>query len=517
MAKKEKSNKISIYLIKKEVEYNKVLKEHVYEHKMQNKPNSDTFYLPSRNNKPTWLQDYYKLDNIDDISNSRSQVISLHKLIINSEERIFAIPFGNGKYLMNDEVIEEQFGIKILLNSVDKDDFRKINISNYGNDHRIKNEQMPKKTNINNFGFDVHNDFLRKASAKSEDEVFNKNVITGGDLFSVSIPVTIDNIDEFLKFCYERYLSDTYKKDFPWIDNIKEVKEKSVKLQLNELLLLEINNKNFDKIWMAVPEEVDWEKVSDFRFKKSKHGEDDIELSSFLNEFDNGIIPSFERLKSRKVFAMQHDDENPLEEWSAYNCLIGEVELNDEIYCLNFGKWYKVDDNFVENINQYYDAIPISDVVFPDSQNEREDEYNEKLKSSLIDSYLFDKRLVRIKGMGKSSIEVCDVLTKQNELIHVKKNGGSSYLSHLFNQAAVSGEFLLDESFRLEANSKIETNVFDNTFNPNKYKIILAIITKYNHDRPKIPFFSKVSIQYVIEGLKRKGYIVEIKNIPIIN
>lgn len=66
--------------------------------------------------------------------------------------------------------------------------------------------------------------------------------------------------------------------------------------------------------------------------------------------------------------------------------------------------------------------------------------------------------------MGKSSIEVCDILTKDKELIHVKKNGSSSNLSHLFNQAAVSGETLLDSKFRKEANNKISKIVFNDKF-----------------------------------------------------
>jgi len=275
MLEREKCNKVSIYLIKDEVKYDEVLKGYVYKHELQKKENSITYYFPTTANRPTWLIDYFNLDEISDISNSRSQVISLHKLVIDGKERIFAIPFGNGKYLLNDDVIEEQFGIKILLNTVDKNEFRTINIPNYGSDHRTKNEQMPKKTDISNFGFDVHNDFL--------------------------------------VYCYKRYNSNKYKENFPWLDNIKEVKEKKLKTELNEKLVEDINNHNSDKIWIAVPEVIDWEKISDFRFKMSKTGEDDIEIISFLDQFDNKKIPNFEVLKSKKVFAMQHDSNEPLE------------------------------------------------------------------------------------------------------------------------------------------------------------------------------------------------------------
>ncbi|MDD3340993.1 MAG: TIGR04141 family sporadically distributed protein [Bacilli bacterium] len=513
MSKKEKCNKISIYLIKENIKYGDILKDYVYQCELITKEKSKTYYVPTKVKSPNWLFDYYKQEGNAEIVNSRAKVISLHKVWMDGIERVFAIPFGSGLYLLNNDVVEEQFGLKILLNSVDKTDFRKINISNYGTDHRTKNEQMPKKTDITEFGFDIYNDFLREATAKSEEEIFYKNVITGGNLFSVSVPINIDTVDEFLKKCYERYKKNSYKEQFSWLDNIKEVKEKSMKRDLNNELLNQINERNFDKVWLAVPEVIEWEKVSDFRYKKTVQGIDDIELVEFLKTISDQPIENIELLKRRKIYAMGNDSDDPIMEWSVYNCLIGEFELEGGVYCLNYGRWYKVNKNFVNDINDYYKNVSLCNYEFPHNHNENEDIYNEKLCASLIDAILFDKKTIRINGLGKSSIELCDVYTNNKELIHVKKNGGSSYLSHLFNQAAVSGEMLLDKEFREEANKKIGKKIFGTNFNPNDYKIILAIITKADETIPKIPFFSKVSIRYAIDGLKRKGYKVEIKNI----
>ena len=510
---KEKSNKISIYLIKDGIEYDQILKDYVYNHVLREDKNSVTYYYPTKDNRPDWLISYFNYTQDVNISNSHAQVISIHRIVIDGVERIFAIPFGSGKYLLNDDVIEEQFGIKILLNSVSNDGFRQLVVTNYGGDHRIKNEQTPKKTNINEFGFDVYNDFVRRATAKSDEELFNNNTIMGGDLLSVSVPVTIENVDNFLILCYKRYKSNRYKENFSWLDNIREVKEKNTKQALNEKLVNVINQKEFDKVWAAVPEIIEWEKILDFRFNILKKGYDDIEIQNIIEIFNDHIVPSIDSLKSRKIFAMAIDGNEALHEWTIYNCLIAEIEHEGSAYCLNYGKWYRVDKSFVETTNNYYKSIKLSDIVFPNNNNEREDMYNEKLNNKLQDSILMDKKTVRIPGMGKSSIEVCDVLTHNNQLIHVKKNGGSSYLSHLFNQASVSGEMLLDKSFREEVNKKMGNNIFDDSFSSSNYTVVLAIITNCNYDRPKIPFFSKVSIQYAIAGLKRKGYNVEIKNI----
>lgn len=45
-------------------------------------------------------------------------------------------------------------------------------------------------------------------------------MLTGGDIFSLTVSRDISNIDEFLIYCYRKYKEDTYKTRFAWIDNI---------------------------------------------------------------------------------------------------------------------------------------------------------------------------------------------------------------------------------------------------------------------------------------------------------
>jgi uncharacterized protein (TIGR04141 family) len=104
----------------------------------------------------------------------------------------------------------------------------------------------------------------------------------------------------------------------------------------------------------------------------------------------------------------------------------------------------------------------------------------------------------------------------------VKKNGGSQYLSHLFNQATVASEAIREQGFRDMLNTKLNevnlTPIFDNDFAPHDYTVVLGIISKkYDTDgRPKIPFFSKVAIKYAkknIENLYYNFKIVGIRNV----
>ena len=106
---------------------------------------------------------------------------------------------------------------------------------------------------------------MKNISGKSEDDMFEKCILTGGDVLSVNVERNINDIDEFLKFCYRRYKETKYLKNFSWVDNIKYVKDKKLIQELNSKLIDLINNKEFDKVWMAVPEVINWENIKEFK------------------------------------------------------------------------------------------------------------------------------------------------------------------------------------------------------------------------------------------------------------
>ena len=164
-------------------------------------------------------------------------------------------------------------------------------------------------------------------------------------------------------------------------------------------------------------------------------------------------------------------------------------------------------------ILNYYTSLQISEREFIECNDKYEKDYNKKLCESINGSYLMDCNNIEAIESGRSTVELCDVLTDNKELIHIKKGESSSYLSHLFNQARVSSDLLYYEKFRNKANEKIGSIYFDNTFKSSDYTIILGIITNKNDKLPKIPFFSKVAIKYLVQDLTKMGYTVKLKNI----
>lgn len=511
-------NKLSIYLIKEGIDEENIFdKDSNVQLLKEYNSNKKLYYLPSWIHSPIWISGFFGME-CKELQQANSRAILIDKLNIDGQEKIFALAFGYAKNLFAEDIIEEQFGLKIVLNTVGINDIRKISKVSVGSNQKQSQEQMPKATNINEFGFDLERDLIKSVTGKCDDEIFEKANLIGGDIFSVLVERDINNIENFLIYCYKKYKEDKYKENFEWIDNIKEVKSKSEKEKLDNILIQYINNERFDCVWMSVPEVIDWEGVNGFNYTNENIIYDDIFIEKLIESI-RSELNRVEQLKRKKVLMIDIEGKE-INRWTAYKCIIAEIQFEEKSYCLNNGKWYCINKDFSDKIEKEYNAIELSDLNFIDynSDMKDEDEYNEQLSNSLIDAYLIHQiGEIPFGGGSGNKIELCDVMTNDNKLIHIKKNRSSAYLSHLFNQATVSAELLLDNTFRNSVNLKMKhfqfSKEFPKDFKTMDYTIIIGIINKYHEERPRIPFFSKVSLRYAIDRMKNLGYKVQLKNI----
>lgn len=178
--------------------------------------------------------------------------------------------------------------------------------------------------------------------------------------------------------------------------------------------------------------------------------------------------------------------------WSVYKCLYVEAAYNDKQYFLNEGKWYCIENDFVNEVNTFYEEMSLYSETLPDYDVLLEDTYNKKLVDSDSEKYfLLDKKLIYI---SRSSFEVCDVLTSDKKLLHVKNAKGSSVLSHLFNQGLVSAECLKDVKLRKQINTQLtDAYKLDETsnFRAEDYEVVYVIAKQNSDKRPSIPFLVK--------------------------
>ena len=510
-------NKLSIYLVKaglfeKEDIFEKPEEIDIFTTLTDGSP---VYYIPSDVHKPSWLKSFFLQDGNNDMWQANSRVVLIKRITIDNEEIVFALTFGYARFLFKTNVLEEQFGLRIVLNTIKQNELRKISKTSVGTNQKQSDEQLPKNSDISEFGFDINRDLMKNVSGKSEDEVFEKSMLTGGDIFSLTVSRDISNLDEFLEYCYRRYKDTSYQDRFSWIDNIKYVRDKSLVEKLDSKLIEEINNENFTQVWMAVPEVVDWEDIKDFSISNDSTHYNDIEIDKVIASLRNPLT-NISQLMSKTIKAISsRDDNESIYEWKAYNCIVAEISLDNCEYCLSNGKWYKINNNFATDINRQYNEIDLFGETFIDYDHADEDAYNSALVGSLDSSLLLHTYKITTGGQG-NNIEPCDVFWN-NKIIHIKRNGGSSLLSHLFNQALVSSQMWLDASARQQLKNKMREkgcpNIIPDRFNSSDYEIVLAIINKFTDERPKIPFFSKVAICFTVKNITNFGFKVSLKNI----
>lgn len=434
-------------------------------------------------------------------------------------ERIVLVTFGQGWHCVDSMYIESNFGLKVALNALDPKSIRSIDRSSLEAQPRQLREQSGRATEIQYFGIDIERDLLRAVTGTPKADGLGSR-ISGMDAVRLSLEVDLVALPETLENILVAYRSDEYKSGpFSWIDHIGQIRDRALCAELDHNLLAKLNAKEFDAIWLNVPEIIDWNRVAGFRYSMSRRAPRvyDIRIPEFL-EFLNKDEITLTDLTRRKIACVDSED-LPVLERPAYQFVYAELATDDGIYLLNNGKWYRVQDDYVATVNASFAAISPYDGKLPEYADETEGDYNKRVAAANADEFvLLDTDLVYLPGAA-SPVEACDLYRKNREFIHVKRYGGSSVLSHLFNQGLVSGElFQMDNRYRELVDEKLPVDQkIDNTSKrpgPHEYRIVYAVISE-SDDPLVIPFFSKISLKHCMSRLEAMGFDVMLAKVSV--
>jgi uncharacterized protein (TIGR04141 family) len=508
---KRNKNKLTVYLIKNgyvdvAIKNKKTLKSE----KLSNDDNVVMYIQDTFSNQPTFLQKFFLKNPSDYQIYSASAKVAL---MVKLDNQTFAVTFGNGRHLLNMDTIERRFGLRTALNMLDENSIKNISKTKLESNPKNSNEQLSKVGDKNVFGVNIDQDLIKGISGKIKAKYaeLGKNA-TGSDAFTITAECDIKNIVEFLTKISKIYTSEEYKTNFGWIDQIQPIKDKNEIDKLDNLLIAQLNspsNTNGVLVWASTPEYTDWENLAGFKIKKDDDLLADFSKQDIIDAIGSDI--SKDGLCNLKISAISSENDTPMFSWSAYKCLYTEIRQSDKVYLLVDGDWFEISKDFAKDINDDFKKIAFSDIDFCDYSNDykKEADYNKKL-AERIGGRCLDAQNISYGG-GYSKIEVCDVYTKDGDLIHIKHYSGSSTLSHLFNQGFVSGELLNnDGKFR----EKVKTDLLDgqDVGDVSNRKIIYGIITTKSN-KFDIPFFSKITLKNARRQLQGMGYTVQLAKI----
>jgi len=431
--------------------------------------------------------------------------------LVRKGENAFAMTFGRGWSLLEKEHWEERFGLKVALNCIGENTVRTIDKHSLDQLLCHTSEQASRDATPREFGFDIEQDLLKGVTGKPlDEETFGKR-ITGAESLFIDVPVSIESLPLLLDKLHEKFLDASYQEYFPWVDQIEEVANRRLKEDLDAFLTARINSGNTEHIWMAVPEWIEWNKVSRFRFlaRAGTFEYADIHLGALLRAKGSGEVVDTDWLSRRKIECIDLNGET-LHKWTAYQCLYAEIEHEGKTFLLSGGKWYSVQADFVQKVNTALETIRNYEGELPVYRDSSEPQYLERITQDPASGIaLLDKKLIKYGG-DRSAVEFCDLYTAHRDMFHIKRYGQASALSHLFAQGVVSGEtFQMDAAFRRAVNDQLPpTHQIPNPgMRPGleQYRIIFAIIS----DRLgalRLPFFSRLNLKHAAKRLEMCGF-----------
>lgn len=441
-------------------------------------------------------------------------------LFVESSGRRFALTFGYGRNLLKPEAIEHDFGLKVVLNRVDPENLRSIDVKSYEELTIHTRRQASRGSTFHAFGFNVAQDMVRSVTGNPKDTAFARR-LAGSDGLAIALPIELRAIPDKCKDLLDAYRDDSYKKSFEFIDHLRSIRDPSLKRDLNKELERLLARKDTTGMHLAPPEPIDWEDVDGFTYDTESHEAThaELDIAEYVSTTEGLTV---EALRKQRIGVMIRSTEHSVKKWTAFQALTCELMLHDKLFVLSGGEWFVVAQTFAERVRGRVAEVASTTVKLPHSTaGEHEQQYNERV-ANMLGHALVDRKLINSFGTG---VEPCDMFTASRQFIHVKRANKSAPLSHLFAQGVVAAEaFVSDDTFRRETHKLLES--IDRRFAklvptstrpiPANFEIVYAIATKADPRWPaSLPFFSQLNLVNAADRLARLGFRVCLTRIDV--
>jgi len=441
-------------------------------------------------------------------------------VLLEAKKRIFALTFGHGRSFLKSEAYVRDFGLRVVVNKVNKDKIRGISLRMFKEMPVKRHEEAAKGTALRTFGVDIQQDLLRAVTGVPEDSGFADR-LSGADSLAIDVDLDFGDLADKCEDLLAAYDAKDYaKRGFDWIDNLEVVRTPLTIEQLDNKLVTALKAKD-KNVQMLCPDGFSRDTVRGFLYDEEKAVADKhTELE--LDEWHTAIAGELANLTADKLHERQirtFDAQGAeVGKTSDHECFVFETELKGIKYVLSNGEWFKVAANFDAQITNYVGGISRKPVALPDFSIgwKGEDQYVAEA-AKLPDLMSLHKATCTIGG---TKIEPCDLLHRTGALVHVKVWSQSATFSHLLAQGAVSAESLLRYSkFREHVAKSATKHAADikklfpkDAFVTSKLDVVMALIR--NNSKP-LPFFSRLNLMREGQRIERLGYRVNYHRIEV--
>jgi len=448
-------------------------------------------------------------------------------VFVQASGRWFAVSFGLGHVKLDPDAFEQDFGLRVVLNTVDPDKLRSADIRTPDENTTSRRTQTARRSDQTAFSIDIERDIVRGLAGEPKNSAFASRV-AGSDGLSITKEMEVSDLPQVCADAFAAFGKTDYKTNFAWIDQIKHVRDKTLIEQLDNTLVAALNTALSaaipDTLHLAYPVIYDPEKARHIRYKgfNGSNIHTDLEISGYVADLKEKGITAFlqEHLAGHKVHECNDEGKDDGQSWRIKECLVFDTDLNSEKYVLSADRWYRIDKTLAAEVEAFFAGVT-AHTMPPAHANDNEETYNKRVATGGHGLLCLDRKLVKPTG-ASYPIETCDFLSDQRALIHVKDQTSSSRLSHLFNQGTVSARVLkVDGLFRNALRATITTEqaalgltgydalIADATtpFKESDYLVVYAVLCSgAGTGANRLPFFSLVTFRQAANELRALGF-----------
>ncbi len=447
-------------------------------------------------------------------------------LFLPVDDRVAAVCFGHVHVALNDDAFERQFGLRVTLSTVPRGQLRTLDLATPDAVTFQKRVQASRDSDLQEFGVDMLRDLARVAGGTPLDKAF-AHFVAGKDALSITCEVEAGSIQAKCAEALAAYKRTNYRQEFAWVDNMRRVAEKDVITQLDQNLfdaLEDLRAGSPSDLHMAPPEIVHYTEGSELHYNGfGSHGTNfqSLSISDYVAELNRCTFAGDmgEIKEGHTIKAKGEDDDEFSERWRVYNCFVFETTIGtgtaQQHYVLFAGSWYRVEKQFKDRVEAFFNAIPKVHIIGATSCR-NEEELIADLAANRLDLLKMDQEFITPTGVKYANLEACDFFSRDKRFIHLKDGHSSGPISHLWSQGVVSADaFVTDAGFRKRLRAKVRSlgGGFESLLPKStdkvardSYGVVYGIMRKpYADGTLGLPFFSKVSLQAAAERIAQFG------------
>ena len=523
--------RISLYMLRRDTAFDRrVLRDGDRFDEVQLIPSDDVQWTllvrPGYPKLASWV------DNVKSVVVDESKISKLNTqsssgvLLVKTRDWLFAVTFGHGYHAIDPKYIEPAFGLRVTANVLRTNGITGADTKGLTKGARSQKTILPAANELYALGVDPSEEWVRQLSGKVDTHDF-ATTASGADSLRLSIKdFSLDRLPAKLEQIADRYEANDYKEDFGFLDNF-------LRLDRKDPLVDELDNeveamlaRQDNDLGFAAPDPFEQLAVDHYMLQYRRK----VKCEQLSNEEVFAALGQFnirENLLHRaRITAYDESGQDIDKRYDLYDYVQAEITRPNGRYVLTSGAWFRVAPDYIEEVDSYVKTIedhtPSLDLPpwsvgrarVPADKPVDEGAYNAEVAGRRNYALLDKENLY----FGRNSkIEICDLLTRERELLCVKRASRSSTLSHLFAQASVSASLMNEPKYQERIMGNLKALGLPAEYgNPPDWTFVYAIST----DKPgllaeSLFFFSKVNLVTHAKAIRSRGFKVVLAKIDM--